>query len=159
MSPLVFLIGGGIALSILEGLLTRRRILDLWAVIVDGSRQTGVSPALIAGVIEVETRGRSVADPRGRFFGAMQVGEAAARSVGFVGPLRQLLDPAVGVAVGATYLRDQLRRYGGNVRQAVSAYNAGHFTQSNRRYVDRVVGAMLGWTPAGQAGARAEHTA
>lgn len=81
----------------------------------------GVHAALLKAVIEVESgfnaRARS---PKGAI-GLMQVMPATAARYGQF----DLYSPEQNVEVGARYLRDLLAMFGGNVRLAVAAYNAG----------------------------------
>lgn len=81
----------------------------------------GVRAALLKAVIEVESgfdaRARS---PKGAI-GLMQVMPATAARYGQF----DLYSAEENVDVGARYLRDLLARFGGDVRLAVAAYNAG----------------------------------
>ncbi len=55
-----------------------------------------------------------------------------------------LYDPDVNISLGTIYLRRQLDRYSGNIKDAISAYNAGSAyvyddgSYSNESYVDNV---------------------
>ncbi len=81
----------------------------------------GVHAGLLNAIIEVESgfnaRARS---PKGAI-GLMQVMPATAARYGQF----DLYAPEQNVDVGARYLRDLLAMFGGNVRLAVAAYNAG----------------------------------
>lgn len=81
----------------------------------------GINAALLKAIIEVESaynaRARS---PKGAI-GLMQVMPATAARYGQF----DLYSPEQNVDVGSRYLRDLLAMFGGDVRLAVAAYNAG----------------------------------
>lgn len=81
----------------------------------------GLDPALLAAVARTESnfnpRAVSVAGAQG----LMQLMPATARALGVVDPF----DPAQSLDGGARFLRDLLRRYGGDAERALAAYNAG----------------------------------
>jgi soluble lytic murein transglycosylase len=81
----------------------------------------GVDAGLVRAVIRVESAGdpRAVS-PKGAL-GLMQLMPAQAARLG----VRDALDPFANVAGGVRHLADLLRRYDGNVRLALAAYNAG----------------------------------
>lgn len=102
---------------------------------------------LIAALIQRESRGDPMAVSKKGAVGLMQIrpehahdlyGTSApsvfdvARERGFdvpdesVGTARGLLfDPEINMALGDPYLRDLMRAYGGNIDNALTAYNAG----------------------------------
>jgi len=91
----------------------------------------GVHAALLKAVIEVESGFDAQArSPKGAI-GLMQVMPATAARYGQF----DLYSPEQNVDVGARYLRDLLRMFGGDVRLAVAAYNAGEnaVVRSGRR--------------------------
>jgi soluble lytic murein transglycosylase-like protein len=85
------------------------------------ARSQGVSAALLAAVIEVESGFNARAlSPKGAI-GLMQVKpETAARYGSY-----DLYSPEQNVEVGARYLRDLLAMFNNDMRLAVAAYNAG----------------------------------
>ena len=72
-------------------------------------------------------------------YGLMGVTYTTAVQMGFTGNPGGLFDPGTNVRYGTDYLRWQLDRYSEDVRKAVSAYNAGTYTETNKAYVDRVL--------------------
>lgn len=58
-------------------------------------------------------------------------------------PKAKIMDPRSNIFCGAKVLSYQLRRYRGNIDKALSAYNAGTFTRTNRNYVRKVRSAAL----------------
>jgi soluble lytic murein transglycosylase-like protein len=81
----------------------------------------GVHAALLKAIIEVESGFDAHARSSKGAIGLMQVMPATAARYGRF----NLYSPEENVDVGARYLRDLLSMFGGNVRLAVAAYNAG----------------------------------
>ena len=120
-----------------------------WAPDIAGEAlKTGLSPLLIAAVMQQESGGR---DPKvvgfdGHGRGLMQIDDryhptfCAARFDGKQGPLLCEL-PWASIAYGAALLRKNLLFFGGDLWPAVAAYNAGPITV--RRAIDRAGGHVL----------------
>ena len=97
------------------------------AEITAAARTHGVDPRLLAAVAAQETggpgssSGRNVVGDGGHGHGVFQIDD---RSWAFAGT-SAALDPAQNANVAAGILADDLKRYGGNVKSALSAYNTG----------------------------------
>lgn len=112
---------------------TVARVLQWRASIQENASRYDLHPTLIAGVIAVESSGRadaytSAGGGQGAW-GLMQVRQAAlqdfndAHDTSYT--LEQLLDPALGILVGAGYLKTQIRNMGGNEYEGLRAYKVG----------------------------------
>ena len=91
--------------------------------------EKGLDPSLIAGVIYVESRFREQTSHAGAT-GLMQLLPSTAdyiarRSGGIRFTHEDLATPQINIAYGSWYLRYLLQHYGGDVRLALAAYNAG----------------------------------
>jgi soluble lytic murein transglycosylase-like protein len=81
----------------------------------------GLDEQLIAQVIAAESNFDAQAVSRKRALGLMQLlPETATRYA-----VANVFDPAQNIDAGAHYLKDLLSRYGGNLKLALAAYNAG----------------------------------
>lgn len=85
----------------------------------------GIDPAIIAGVIYVESRGDPGAVGQSNERGLMQILPATAASSCGIADSGALFEPEVNVRCGAKYLRYCLDRFPGNVAAMLCAYNAG----------------------------------
>lgn len=71
--------------------------------------------------------------------GFCQVGIETARQLGMKGDWRQLFVLKTNLLYAQKYLDLQLERYSGDVKKAVSAYNAGTAISKNWKYVQKVM--------------------
>ena len=93
------------------------------------AEENGVDPALVMGIIQVESNWNPKAvrvEPSGyKSIGLMQVTIQAARDVGYMGDEEGLFDPKTNIRCGVKYLRKMLDMFDNNIYKAVAAYNAG----------------------------------
>jgi soluble lytic murein transglycosylase len=99
------------------------------------AREKDLDPALIAGIIYEESKFRDQTSHAGAR-GLMQITPATARFIardsgGTAFTHADLATPQINISYGSYYLRYLLRRYDGNEKLAVAAYNAGE-TNVNR---------------------------
>lgn len=117
----------------------------------DAGRRHGVDPALIKGFIQIESAwdvNASRYEPhiKDSSWGLMQVllktGKWMLQNDNLT--ISQLVTPKNNVEAGVRYIKYQLNRYKGNVKDAIAAYNAGSVrkkkdgTYVNQSYVDKV---------------------
>jgi soluble lytic murein transglycosylase-like protein len=94
---------------------------DLLGMAVEAARRHGLDPDLVQAVVAVESGFRPDAlSPKGAQ-GLMQLMPRTARSLG----VKDAFDPADNLDGGTRYLRALVTRYGGDVKHALAAYNAG----------------------------------
>lgn len=111
----------------------------------DAAEQYQLSPKLIKSVIKTESNFDANAVSPAGAQGLMQLMPGTAKDMGVKNPfdIKQNIDG------GSRYLKKMMDMFGGNVRQALSAYNAGPETvkrykgdvpySETRQYVDRVM--------------------
>jgi hypothetical protein len=85
------------------------------------SQKYDVDPALVAAVMETESRFRKNARSQVGAQGLMQLMPKTGRWMG----ARNLYDPDQNVDAGAKYLSYLSRRFDGNLKKTIAAYNAG----------------------------------
>ena len=99
-----------------------------WAPLINQSAyRHGVPPALIAGHMSQESGGNANAVAPDGGLGLMQLMPQTARTLYGDPDITQamIMRPEINIDLGATYIAQNLRRYGSNVVNAIAAYNAG----------------------------------
>ncbi len=98
-----------------------------WPEVSAAAQATGIDPLLLLALIREESRYDPDAISWARAVGLSQVlpstAQAMTRDRSYTA--EKLRDPAINLRLGARYLRLQLDRFGGDVRLALAAYNAG----------------------------------
>jgi soluble lytic murein transglycosylase-like protein len=109
--------------------------------IEDAAKARGLDAALVKAMIAVESAYDPAAISAKGAIGLMQVIPDTGERYGVVADRRhsvaqKLLDPALNVRIGTTYLRDLLAMFADDVSLALAAYNAGE--QTVLRYEKRI---------------------
>ena len=118
--------------------------------IAGAARRYGVDPELLAAVAAQETggpdtnAGRNVVGDGGHGRGLFQIDD---RWHAFAGS-PEAMDPAKNADYAAGMLSGLLKQYGGNVHEALSAYNAGSPTAAGRASPGRGSSSARGCGPA-----------
>jgi soluble lytic murein transglycosylase-like protein len=94
---------------------------DFASMIKEAAAKYGVNPALVQAVIKAESNFNPKAVSSCGALGLMQLMPATARGLGVSDPL----DPEQNIDGGTKFLSGLLKRYNGDVKLAVAAYNAG----------------------------------
>jgi soluble lytic murein transglycosylase-like protein len=89
--------------------------------IAQAAARYGLDPAILHGLIQQESGFDPAARSSSGALGLTQLMPGTAASLGVAEPL----DPAQSIDGGAHYLSEQLQRFGGNIADALAAYNAG----------------------------------
>lgn len=113
--------------------------------ITSAARRHRISPELVAAVIKAESGFDPMAQSLAGAKGLMQLMDGTASLLG----VKDALDPAQNIEGGVKFLSSLLKRYAGDVRLALAAYNAGPGAveqyggippyEETRRYVSRVL--------------------
>ena len=111
------------------------------------AQQMQIAQPIIAAVIEVESSGNPKATGTVGEFGLMQIKCETARDMGYPYDCQRLYAPDLNILYGAKYLAYQSKRYGGNLRLILSAYNAGTATSKNPTYVNKAMAAYQRYLP------------
>lgn|GEM_PF-3382822 len=130
-------------------------------------RQAEARFGLPSGLVEAVARAESGLNPRAvspaGALGLMQLTPGTARALGVTDPF----DPVQNVEAGARYLRHLLDRFGGNLRLALAAYNAGPGAvrrhggvppyDETQAYIEKVLAVLSGKKAAGCQGEQLPH--
>jgi soluble lytic murein transglycosylase-like protein len=120
---LLFSLLGSIAILVLAH---RREWEEITPLIAVAAVRHRLDADLVAAVVEAESGGNPQAASRAQAYGLMQVRVPTARDMaGRDVTVDELFDPVFNLDVGCRYLRLMLDRYGGDLRLALMAYNAG----------------------------------
>jgi soluble lytic murein transglycosylase-like protein len=121
---------------------------ELTPLIESAAKQHQVEPKLLRGVIEQESGFRACAISSKGAKGLMQLMPATIEQFG----VGDVFDPKQNIEAGATYLRQLLDKYKGDINLALAAYNAGPATvdqtggipdiKETQDYVERIVKKM-----------------
>jgi len=151
INPLWLVLGGLGAVLLVAGAIVAaprlfggavRRVVAWRGLIRRIAEDEGVDPVLIAAHMAAESGGdpaavRSEPALRDRSIGLMQVLCQTARRFVTASRCDDLFDPELNVRTGARIIRDNLQRYGGNIPNAIAAYNAGSaFKDTQGRFVN-----------------------
>jgi soluble lytic murein transglycosylase-like protein len=114
------------------------------ALFITASTQYGLPPKLLESVCFVETRHNPNAihhnDGRTDSYGICQIKLEAAQTVGFKGTSQSLMVPRVNIKYAAKLLAHQIKRYHGDIKKAIIAYNRGSAKLlTSTKYSDRVI--------------------
>ena len=124
------------------------------SIITNAAKVAHISVVLLYAICSHESRDFTLDfaeyDNGSPSFGVCQIKEATAKMLGFKGNAMELRNAVISTKYAALYLQYQLNRYNNNWCQAVAAYNAGSYLESekkpgypkNLRYVKLVQGKL-----------------
>ncbi len=118
-------------------------MLTLSAIFLSISTYYSLPPNLLSSICYIESTHNIKAihhdDGSGDSLGVCQIKLSTAQDLGFKGTAEQLMVPATNIKYAGKYLKSQIKRYDGNVKKAVIAYNLGHAGQlTYTKYQDKV---------------------
>ena len=119
-----------------------------------------IPATLLAAIIKTESHGNATAwSSDGAHYGLGQISQDIANQYNGGQGYGDGSDPSQNILAAAAYLSDLYHQYG-DISQAISAYNAGHPTDSNTAYVNSVLSYMNAMTstqvPVNGTGAQAQ---
>jgi soluble lytic murein transglycosylase-like protein len=100
---------------------TAKRESIFHSIILEASNRHKVDPALVKAIIMVESGYNPMAISKKGAVGLMQIMPATADALG----VEDLFDPAHNVNAGVSYFKKLLNQFGGDLKLALAAYNAG----------------------------------
>jgi soluble lytic murein transglycosylase-like protein len=92
----------------------------------------GIPEHLVHRIVIRESRYNAAA-MHSRFYGLMQISYATAKSMGYKGEPRGLLDPEVNLTYAVPYLANAYKAAGGNEDRAVALYAGGYYFVAKRK--------------------------
>jgi soluble lytic murein transglycosylase-like protein len=96
------------------------------------ARRHGVPEQLVQQVVLRES-GYNPASVNGRFYGLMQITYETARSMGYTGEAKGLLDPEVNLTYAVPYLANAYRLADGDEARVIRLYSAGYYDLAKRK--------------------------
>lgn len=106
-----------------NGTVSEGEALDMVDCILEQAAQYEMDEKLLMAIAHTESTYYSGAVSCANYKGLMQTGDALAEEAGYSPDA--LFDPAVSIAIGAGYIREQLDAFDQNVTLALAAYNQG----------------------------------
>jgi soluble lytic murein transglycosylase-like protein len=94
---------------------------DLKPLIEQAAQEAGIDPALLDSLVAAESSYNPTARSKAGAVGLTQLMEDTAKGLG----VTDRTNPTQSLRGGATYLKQMLNRFGGDVQLALAAYNAG----------------------------------
>jgi soluble lytic murein transglycosylase-like protein len=102
------------------------------ALIAACAAEYGLPEILLHRVIKRESNYNAAIHHRGHW-GLMQIKYATARSMGYRGPARDLLNPEINLKYGGKYLAGAYLVASGNVDRAMRLYRSGYYYEAKRK--------------------------
>lgn len=117
--------------------------LDISDIVKDMSKKYNIPACVIKGVISVESKGNVLARAnekkvRSSSHGLMQVRCKTAKFMG-AKDCSDIYNPETNIELGTKYIQYQVKRYNGDMKKALSAYNAGRAVTFNQAYTKKVL--------------------
>jgi soluble lytic murein transglycosylase-like protein len=96
------------------------------------AKLNGVPETLVHAVVQRESK-YDPALKHGPYWGLMQIRHDTARSMGYEGPARGLLDAETNLTYAVAYLANAYRISGGDERRAIRLYAGGYYYEAKRK--------------------------